>query len=530
MDIELYKFCNMDSITIIPLVKNLLEYLRSFIKNTKILDLNDNLIFINLIKEYHQFSKLRSIIGLMILIYPENNNWIKADELLNDYLYEYYNDTELFNILTKLPPNDFYVYLINKFQKSGISCYKEIETNKNALLSILQCSKKTYNSENIAKNFIQILLLRYKYAKNLNLNTYLETVIYAEDICIIKKILDDLTTKLCKSINLSINTIYNKYKKPLTRDILLHNYMSCIEEKILLKDVFKELLKSIKLYFRIEIEEVKTENKNINNFYIYKQFKCNSLGNIYIANIKNNNKGFLCINLEDKMKVENIEILSNILLLSNYDNWDVSISFNEVVSLYKEFGYVIRYLIYTSDKGLLNSTNEYDSIYDYMMEYILYDSLQNLYKLTTDKYNEIIRNKKMSDCLLFKLISVDSIYDHIIHNSIKFTENLIGNELMIFELYKIIFNESIQNKNIKYSYNVDLLYELVNGFEGLIYTKITNRIIAYSLYNFIKTNGSNNAPYEIFCNGSESYKKLLKNFSSQYKNNYIDFINYYTIE
>lgn len=502
MDNDIIKFYNISNENIVPTIKILLENLKKYIINAK----KGEYISLNLLKEYHQFSKLRSLVGLMNLI-SNNDKWIEADNMLTEYINEYYQDKKLFELINSLDKNKFYSYLIKNFEKNK---FKNFDLLKNKILFV----------ENKTDDYKELLIMQHQNCIELKYTTILESILPNDtDIIVIKKIIDDLLNKLNKKINHEISQIYKKNNnKKINRNNVIQYYNMDIPS-IPLNKLFNYLFDRIENFFNLKIEEIDIDNK-----ILFKKFICkkNNKINGYLYLGKNNQNKLnecLTINLEDNINNNP----SNVLFLLNHD-WNDQINFNEVQQIFYEFGYTIRYLIYQSEYGLLNLDNEYDSIYPYIMTFILWDSINSLYNCNNNYIN--LFKSFLSISLCFD--SIDAIYDHLVHNSVKLIECIGNNKSsnLLTELYITVSKETFNNKMIKHEFNSLIINEFINGMQGYIYTKITNRILAYSIFNYIKTNPNSQIQNDIFNNGTDSYRKILKNFTNNYSNGYKDFLQF----
>lgn len=560
MELDIYKFYNMSPDQIIPTITTLIKYLKIYIKNAK----DKQNTYMNLIKEYHQFIKLRSLVGLMIIITPQSKSdiWSKAEILLSQYSNEYYEDKELYELISN-DENKFYLFLIKNFKKY-YNRTRELNDNINklkskilkGLLSIdyiefenkqFQLTKKNYDilvktldlRENrkqlerhycnktklVIPDFIELLLLQHKLSIEQGYNTYLESIIFNNsDIPIIKKIIDDIIFKLSSKVMNELNKIYKQKNVKLNKCDVLHHFKFNLSQSTI-QNLFDLMFKKIKSIFNLTFEEVEFKK----NDFLFKKFICKNsdvfTGYVFFGYVnKEKIDGCLAINLED-----NFNTPANTIFLMNYTDWNTFIDFNDIETIFSEFGYIIRYLIYQSDIGLLNLENEYDTLYPFIMTFILWDSLMELYNLSDEEYQIILAKYKLSLCFTLYYDCIDCLYDHLIHNSVKLIEclqNTPGSHNLLIELYITIYKETFNNsKLLKYEINPFIIMYFINGMQGLIFSNIINRILAFSIFNYIKQN-PNNIPTELFNNGVDSYRVLLKKFSNKYQNNYSDFIKY----
>jgi hypothetical protein len=521
MENDINKFYNMQSDIIIQTVTTLLNYLKIYVVNAK----KGENIFLNLLKETHQFAKLRSLIGLMIIVadQPGTDIWNNAEILVSEYVHEYFQDKDLYDLIKKSNTNKFFNYLLKNFEKKKTTkIIKDIDLIKENI-------SKSVSIQELGK----LLVLRHSYANELGYNTFLESIVAnSTDILIVKKILDDLIIKINNKVSSEIIEIHKFYKeRKLNKNDILHFYKFNLPQ-CTIKNLFTSLFNSAKEIFNLSFEEMQISPNNL----ILKKFVCKNTnvltGYLYFGYVAREKlDGHLAINLEDHLNNGNL-IPSNAIFLMNHKDWDTLIDFSEVQHIYSEFGYIIRYLIYQSNIGLLNLDNEYDRLYPNIMEFILWDTLDKLYNITGDEYVDLIKQKKSFTCILLQYECIDSIYDHLIHNSVKLIEcikNETSSAELLCELYKTIYKETFHNnKLIKYEINSFVIMNLINGMEGLLFSNITNRILAFSLYNYIKKNPKQSVSQDIFSNGVDSYRKLFKNFSNIYPNNYADFIDYLT--
>jgi hypothetical protein len=234
------------------------------------------------------------------------------------------------------------------------------------------------------------------------------------------------------------------------------------------------------------------------------------IGYMYLDLIKRKNKNIItpiAILLRDKYKDENNNInLPIVTILSNYTDFQTkSLTYCDIILLFKEFGNTIQLLCSTFCSNETHKLSEFSFLMSYVMEYIAWE--KNTIKQFVKNYDKDDINQTIKDitqirttnfAILLKERCLNAFFDHILYNSIdliKVLENydsLSTKQHPIKILYKKCFI-SMMDSNINVdslSINPNILNQEINS-GGMIYKNVLLEILSYSVYKQISKEPSN---------------------------------------
>ena len=222
-----------------------------------------------------------------------------------------------------------------------------------------------------------------------------------------------------------------------------------------------------------------------------------------------------------------------IYLLGCYDEIEKNnCNFSELILLFREFGNILVNIFAHTPNGLNEIDLEMFNFLPDIMEFISYDRfvltlVAEKLNLNVNKFIKEIKILRRIELIInLKLRCMNVLFDNVVHSSETFINQIKKQELdgisnSLIELNNKIFNDIFKN-NLNYIKNTEyiqpnIIYNLLNGNQGLNFGSILSIILAYSVYYLI-TNRDNNINIDLFLN------KLLENKEYSYKKNIIDFI------
>lgn len=364
-------------------------------------------------------------------------------------------------------------------------------------------------SKNVLNDFAELILLRHEYANKLGYNSYFEYTEQKASLEKIKNLVDDLTNKIEERSRKEIERIH--------RELLKDSFNKKVDNSDVI--YYYEKLKSVHTFRPVDVLRILIELSG-NYFGItfspfsYKEKLWSKKVMTCKVSFQNKELGFVhfdmysckdkLINVPFCIKISNSPI--RLCLTAGYTNInDKCMTYNDVILLFKEFGTVIQMI--THDKNeLIVKNDEFDILMSQIMEYIAWE------KDTVDKICTGL-DKSISDHIIFtryinfahsiKLRCVNSIFDHILHNSDKLINILkecyenkerkdkIGEILLIY--YKNIYSEIMKSQqdilNINtMGINPAIIYQEISGNEGKIYSNILTEILSFAVFTLIKNN------------------------------------------
>ncbi len=424
-------------------------------------------------------------------------------------------------------------------------------------IQICHSIESKYNSttNGTLNDIAQLVLLRNKMANMCGFNSYYN-MISCDKNDNTKTIINLITTinsKIDSKCNVEISNIYDyfsKHNKNETKIKITHSdvkkYASQHRSSIKFhpNHVLSVIFNVIKLYFGI----IFTNHSKIKNIDVYEAVhKTDSttsdgkvLGKLYIDLYKSDNKSInmpIAIKITDKFKLSNKKpTVSEIILVGNYCN-DTCLTFYDVLSIFKEFGHVIRNLAYSSTLGLINYDEEFAFFMPMVMEHMCYDKDTIKLLLNSNDVNAIesIYSEKYIDmCFSLKLKCIDAEFDYFLHNDSNFIKLLeiasnknedIG--AAILKLYSEIMAKNLAMIGDKFDMTTKyipprVIIQLINQSQGLLYSNIINDIFGYTTFCLIKRNANNRFCETVLANVTSTYRELIQDFIKKSNANWID--------
>ena len=382
----------------------------------------------------------------------------------------------------------------------------------------------------------------------------------------IKEFIIELNNKINKKMYQEIEKIHQFFLRSVTdkqnlkissTDVIKYILIHKNNNKFEPHKVFKVIFNILNKFFNLNVEQISENgwNKNCIVYNVYDKITKNVLGRLYIDNMFDENKKItdpIAIKLSDKMQIntEN-KTTPEFALISNYQK-SKSMTYQDIVLLFREFGYIINGLCYDSRVGHINYDDEFSNYIPCLMECIAWDreTIHMIVSSLSD-YNNVSSKPFSSDpsgsesaiidhielsreydlCYNIKIKCINAKFDHLLHNSeplldiiVKAMNTKNDASAEILETYKDIFDEamsSISNIFITKEEHIDPLTMIqeITTSHGLLYANLMNEIFAYASYWIIKEklktpNSTIVSEFRsmILNNGVDNYRELIKNF------------------
>jgi len=350
----------------------------------------------------------------------------------------------------------------------------------------------------------------------------------------IYKIISDLNNKIKERYELEINRIHRLLKKDGydkqvdTVDIIY--YKNLLESKYVfdLNIVINSIFKLIYDTFKISFTKLKLYTTKLlwnDKIDIYKIDGYN--GFLYIDN--NTTLQPLCFCLTHRFIQQKLDNTSTIIppqvvILSNLKQ---KIKYYDIIALMKEFGVAIRYLTLQTTMGTALYDNEFNNLVPNIMEHLFWDNIKLFDPNLNDTNIEKIKFSRYIDfAYSIKIKCVNALFDYIIncHSNDIIPELKSDNDMekIYIKIYKMQMETINFNINV-IGINPAILFQEVNGNEGILYENILCDIFAYSIYSEIKK--GRDFVNDVLVNNINSIGSLTRKFLSNIKSNsYYDYL------
>jgi len=532
------------------LLKKLLDYniefntdialLNAIINLYKTIDNEDSKFFIlKLIKSMEKYGTCNNDHAKILEIFKYNE---ETEDLIDTILNKPTQikidrnniDAKSESIMTEVYPdkkNNIYIdraryyYLIKKISDNVIRNY--IETQ------YIQRYSKLY----VALN--KLLISRKLYSKLLNYESFYEFVSNkneeeTENIKVMLKDLNDnIDSKLEDSLQEVKEMICNvnndkNYKLKLTDIIFaLDKLYPSIKFKPI--DIIQLVINVIQNKLKIRFKQSTTPSP----------ISSANLIEIYSAN--NTLKGYLFLDLlnnENKKITQPVLIklspqygnnLPVLYLSAPYTDLDKSIcNMSDVVNIFREFGLVIQHIFAYTPLGQGENEIETINFLPDLMEFLLFNK-SILETIIPDKniVKKILHVRQFELLINLKLKCISVLFDNIIHSSNEFIQiiNKTNDTNILNDLYKKIycdlfsnFSDHLDLKTINIAPNI--IFNIVNGQQGLIFGNLISTILAFNGAIHIMENRKLDLLYDFLNNEKYSYKKNLIKFISSIDEDY----------
>lgn len=435
---------------------------------------------------------------------------------------------------------------------------------------VLQQLENQYmiRTDNIMGDFSKLIVARQLLAEEMQHDTFFKYINKGktDNSETIKDFLNDLNNKLDAKIKIDVSKIYQNFlidNRDATTNNQKMNRCDVIKYVRSRKNntrfdparVIQIIFGILEKYFNIITEKI-NETGWSRNVIVYSMKDSSNkrfLGRLFMDIDFDENKKVsdpISIRLSDKMQINiNNRSIAEVALVANYlpykkgtsqNQYRSGITYNEVVLLFREFGYIVSNMCYDSRVGLINYDDEFANYIPSLMECIVWDHdiICNIVgNMDPSIVDHIEMNREIDMCYNIKLKCANAKFDHLIHNSeplLKIitksldTKGDANNE--IFETYKGIFKEvmdpvsNILDTNIN-KIDPSVIIQEINSSQGVLYSNLINEIFAYATYWIIKSKSIKNkniiAEFRktILDNGVDNYRDLIRMFLKHLETN-----------
>jgi len=561
---------------------------------------------ISLLYDINMFNILNGFIGYKLLT-TRDDIWNHYNELMSEYMMEFYCDKNFFNKISKVidlfekkqdvGDRDLLKFMRNIYSKRIRSdeTHKIENTMKiyeNKIFNILSC----YPTLNIANRYLndiapidrdkkttielndldyfgllhriddltirhkveekylsrtriclnelaRLIILRHEYALKNGFSTYYQYINRDkyDNTLTIKEMLCTLNKKISGRLEKEVDRIHSYYcdhnntnqlltncdirryakSKEMTFKFKLANAMTC---------VFDLCKKYFKLTFIRE-----SMNRALPDSEIYVCYDQNKkiLGRLFCDLLwkpDKNINGVITIKLSDRIHHNDSKhnTIPEVVMLGGLH--DREISYKEIVSIFREMGYVMQYICYESTAGLLNYDEEFSNFVPMIMEYIAWNrnTIEHLLMISGTGDRCIVADhlefiNSIDQLYALELRCINAKFDHLLHNSIPFIDLLRRAsdekqlEQLILELYQTTHQEiMLPIKSMFHIIPNDIdpiaIAQQVNNTHGILYSNIMNEIFSYCAYWLICVKGCMTFREEVLTDGTTSFKELVRNF------------------
>jgi hypothetical protein len=545
----------------------LIEHIKNFNLEEK---LNKQLLKLSKIYKNKETKELSNIFIFLNKLIIKNMSIIYDTELNSDIdrLENKIMDNLLINPIFKIELQNEQYKQFQLVEKNNKSIYS-IELNDHnyyKLISLVNNSdilSKIYNtkiacSNSSLKEFYNLLILRHKLAntnnkssfyKYINRDNINKTETIANLIKIINKNIDVKTKKEINSIITLYQSDYGKIKK------LTNIHISKIIKDKLNKyhfkpqHVFTVIFQKIKELFDIDIVIDKNTKIDVwdNNTILFNVLQSKNLkGKLFLNYFSSAKKTItnpysLCIG--DKIKISKKTVtIPECALICNYDIHN-PITYDQIILIFKEFGFILQNLCHDSHVGFINSNKEYRELIPFIFECIASDMnfikniLQESGLYSTDNLNEIYKIVNIKKCIITKNKFINHEFDQRIHSRnfikhlVKLNDKYIDNFLInaYLDIYKTYF--PYHNYEQIQSINPLTLINEINSNQGNMYSQILNELFGFCCYHQIINENKGIEFRKLFFDITQnSYEnklsEYLKDFNNKQHQFYID--NYFS--
>lgn len=394
-------------------------------------------------------------------------------------------DTETISeFVPDLPPKiiitrDVYYYLQKKVK------------DRNTRLQIEQIYT---NTDNCLQDLARIIINRYNFALEKNCPTYFDYIKKSDTDKKIKVLISSLIENIKDNVQRGLVQISQHLKiTKVSMPDIIHYY-----ERIKPKQVFNTFevirkLPRVLSLFDLSLSSIEGKEFNV-------MLEDQSLGVLVLDLEKSVKMPPTCVHIcQEYTDINNNKYPTKVALIAGYGK---VIRHQDIVALLKAFGDAIQILLYPYHRGI-NFSVEFDGIISSLFEYIAYSEIFVQDDIHWNYYRSMIG-------FSIKMKCVNALFDHTLHSSSTFVENLKNasrQDVFLKRFYQSIFNkifgvhDNIFDTTIN-GINPVVIYQEINGMEGKVYEQIVSNILGYGLYKIVR-NGR----------GIEIIKKLRNKFN-----------------
>ena len=406
-------------------------------------------------------------------------------------------------------------------------------------------------SKDIMDHIGAIICLRHNYAKEMGYTSYFSLLNKNSEV---SNAVFALLEQVAEKSNTTSEILKIKkegLKKKIDDNDMIYYHNKFQNKKLfcpkkIIQIIFNIIENIFGLVFKPNIPNTNQNKKfglNMDEYKCYKKNSENILGILYLDlhydstnKIQKTINEPLFIKLTDRFKLgknNNHTLKVHLCIIANYKGM---INYDEIVKLIKEFGNVIYHMVYESYTGLINDDSSFINFMSQLMEYIAWDD--DCVKLltkgeTNETIDHILLGKHIDPFYTLRENCVNAIFDHIVHSSSEFIKTIDDifkqkknikikcNEQFV-KLYKGIRN-NIHNSNssdfdcTQKFISPHVLLKLINGTQGNAHSNIISSILAYSVYQIIKTGKGIEFINKVLTSGTNSFRNMLTEFIKKNK-------------
>lgn len=520
-------------------------------KNTKIYDEVIN------IKEHVSSLEEKKIINSIEKKFEKSS---KKMQNITDKIIEY--QEKIINLLNKpseLPKivsNRIDEKILNKIHVNPILLTKPVHNflikkiNNSSIRNVI--SRLYYLDEDsvVLKIFVEIILLRHKLANENNYDSYFEYCrekyadVSVQNSHSVLSFINDLLEKinprsLIEIKRLKYEAIKNNYNVPLTRDDILH-YSSKfkIHIRLSVKNILDTLFTITEDKFKIKFTEfpnTKTMlwDKSVITYCVTYDNK--KIGFCHFDLYARQNKISIPLSviiLSNKFSYGNDFQDSEVIFAGSYMSENSMIDFNEMVNLFGQFGKLIQSISANTKLGIIYYDDEFENFVPQIFEYIAWNR-ETLEKLKIDEclIDQILFMKRIDLALNIRLKCINSLFDHTLHassNLIKLLGLQNSSEILV-KIYRKMYEKGMKDISEYIDMKMtgispDIIFDEINGCQGLLYGNIFSDIMSYTIFLIISEYPEAGQCFveEILFDGINPIKHLIHNFVEKYEINSYD--------
>ncbi len=411
----------------------------------------------------------------------------------------------------------------------------------------------------LMNDFSKLIVLRKLLANENECSTYFKYINQGkfDNSETIKDLISNLNKKTEAKCKEEVNKIYKYFNKGsntlITQsDVIYYNRIHKNKTKFNPTVVLNIILSTLSTYFDLSFNEVKIAhdkwNPQMSIYHILDKKTKIVLGKLYHDIFYTDCKKInvpLAIKLSDKMQISSLNSPINdicsvpeVAVIGNYLPGE-SMTYSDVVLLFREFGYVLQNISYNSKVGLVNYDDEFSNFIPQLMEYIAWDretikSLIVTSKKDTAIMDHIEMGRYFDMCISLKLRCINAKFDHLIHNSeplLNILSDIARDQgdmsHVLLKIYKDIYSEIMDPIKSMMSNTIDnidpfTIVQEINNSQGVLYSNLVNEIFAYSAFWIIKNNANNDFREKVLSDAIESYRLLVRDFIKTYNINSFD--------
>lgn len=450
--------------------------------------------------EFNNFHSLSKLLRFVSPNKDSRDSWLHTDRVLDSYIEKFNADEEIFKKIKDIPNKYldntdklfigkimkcFSRYgLINGYNKNKVSSvqrlYGEIIILENKII------KNIHSNQFVLNDLSNLIRIRDQYSKLLQCENY-ANLISEIDIINLQKTLKNIISSSHEACYNELHQICTSIKSNRVSIIDIMQYVNKVNNKhtVTVKTAVNYMFDIIGSKFNLEF--IKMENAKAWHDDVI----------VYIVKFKNEVYGYIYVDLYNRSgKLPNVlSIILNEAVIYPYNsgilktpvtalisNFNHRITYFDIISMFKEMGQII-YAIFHRSKYEATIESNLKSVIPHIFECIARD-VDNIKILFDKNYNDVYNAITVDRAFKLKYKCINTLYDYLLHGS--YTEL---NDKMLYNKYcaiaKSVLNKSYDQFIIPSHLPLDVVVQLIyNG--GMIYSDVTNNIMAFNLYNLLK--------------------------------------------